>query len=106
MNTLVLEAEPAAAAVQVTEEWLTLDLVDGRTLRVPLAWYPRLVHATPQERDHWRLLGGGYAIEWPDLDEHIGVEGLLAGRRSGESTPSLQRWLEARKGLPQAQGDD
>jgi hypothetical protein len=71
-------------------------LADGRPLLVPLAWYPRLAHATADERRHWQLLGDGYAIEWPDLDEHIGVEGLLAGRRSGESERSLQRWLEAR----------
>ena len=61
-----------------------------------LSWYPRLAHATAAEREHWRLLGGGYAVEWPDLDEHIGVEGLLAGRRSGESRASLDRWLQNR----------
>ena len=105
MNTLVLEAEPTAAAVQVTDEWLTVDLVDGRTLRVPLHWYPRLVHATAAERDHWRLLGGGYAMEWPDLDEYIGVEGLLAGRRSGESGTSLERWLQTRQGASHVQSN-
>lgn len=52
---------------------------------------------SPEERQNWRLLGGGYAIEWPDLDEHIGVEGLLAGRRSGESQESLRRWLVSRR---------
>jgi hypothetical protein len=97
MNTLVLEAEPIAEAIQVTDEWLTVDLLDGRALRIPLSWYPRLVHATPKERAHWRLLGDGYAIEWPELDEHIGIEGLLAGRRSGENERSLQRWLQSRR---------
>ena len=96
MNTLVLEAEPAAVSIQVTDQWLTVDLMDGRTLRVPLYWYPRLVHATDVERSRWRLLGDGYAIEWPDLDEHIGVEGLLAGKRSGESEQSFKRWLLSR----------
>ena len=98
MNTLVLEAEPSAVDIHVTDEWLTVDLMDGRTLRVPLDWYPRLVHATPSEREHWWLLGDGYAIEWPDLDEHIGVEGLLAGRRSGESAHSFEQWLQSRTG--------
>ena len=96
MTTLVLETEPIAMHVTVTEGKLIVDLADGRSLGVPLAWYPRLVHGTPTERQHWQLLGEGYAIEWPDLDEHIGVEGLLAGRRSGESPQSFKRWLTAR----------
>jgi hypothetical protein len=75
---------------------LVIELPDGRCLSVPLAWYPRLQHATDVERMNWQLLGDGYAIEWPDLDEHIGVEGLLAGRRSGESAASLNRWLATR----------
>ena len=96
MRTLILASEPAVAHVAVDDGQLTLHLVDGRTLSVPLDWYPRLLHATPAEREHWRLLGDGYAVEWPDLDEHIGVEGLLAGRRSGERTASLRQWLAAR----------
>jgi hypothetical protein len=96
MTTLVLETEPAAIHVTITEDKLTVDLADGRSLVVPLAWYPRLVHGSPTERQHWQLLGDGYAIEWLDLDEHIGVEGLLAGRRSGESPQSLAQWLAAR----------
>jgi hypothetical protein len=98
MTTLVLESEPEVCRVVVTDEQLVVGLVDGRTLSVPLAWYPRLLHATVAERQNVRLLGDGYAMEWPDLDEHIGVEGLLAGRRSGESAASLQRWLTSRKG--------
>jgi hypothetical protein len=97
MSTLTLENDPLATAVVVTEEDLTLDLADGRRIVVPLAWYPRLLDATAAERNHWRLLGDGYAVEWPDLDEHIGVEGLLAGRLSGESRQSLERWLAARR---------
>lgn len=96
MNTLVLEKEPLAASIEVTNDALTVHLTDGRTLTVPLYWYPRLNHASVEERNHWQLLGDGYAIEWPDLDEHIGVEGLLAGRRSGESELSFQRWMAAR----------
>lgn len=96
MSTLVLEIEPIVTEVTVTEDDLTLDLSDGRRLIVPLAWYPRLLHATNEERQNWVLLGDGYAIEWPDLDEHIGIEGLLAGRSSGESLQSLNRWLASR----------
>ncbi|MGE5444703.1 MAG: DUF2442 domain-containing protein [Ignavibacteriales bacterium] len=96
MNTLVLETEPMAVAVTVTDEKLTVDLADGRSIVVPLEWYPRLLYGSPEERQNWHLLGDGYAIEWPDLDEHIGIEGLLAGRRSGESKKSLERWLANR----------
>ena len=80
MITLVLETESIAMHVTVTEDKLIVDLTDGRSLGVPLAWYPRLVHGTPAERQHWQLLGEGYALEWPDLDEHIGVEGLFLCR--------------------------
>jgi hypothetical protein len=97
MSTLVLETEPLAKSVAVTDEELTVELADGRRIIVPLAWYPRLLNATPAERQNWQLLGDGYAIEWPDLDEHVGIEGLLAGRMSGESRQSLERWLETRR---------
>ena len=93
MTTLVLETEPLVIKVTVTDEKIIVDLVDGRSLSVPLAWYPRLLHGSPEERDNWQLLGEGYAIEWVDLDEHIGVEGLLAGRRSSESQRSFESWL-------------
>jgi hypothetical protein len=96
MTTLVLEQEPVAVKVNLTAKHLVVDLADGRTLSIPLEWYPRLLHGRPSERQNWQILGDGYAIEWPDLDEHIGVEGLLAGRRSGESQNSLNRWLESR----------
>ena len=97
MSTLVLETDPLAKAVVVTDEDLTVELADGRRIMVPLAWYPRLLNASPAERQNWRLLGDGYAMEWPDLDEHIGVEGILAGRLSGESRQSLERWLASRR---------
>lgn len=77
---------------------LIIDLPDGYTLAIPLDWYPRLQYATAEERQNWELLGDGYAIHWPELDEHMGVEGLLAGRRSGESEKSFLRWLVARGG--------
>ena len=96
MTTLVLEREPVAAKVTVRGDKLLVDLADGRSLSVPLGWYPRLQHGSRAERRNCRVLGDGYAIEWPDLDEHIGVEGLLAGRASGESKKSLSRWLASR----------
>ena len=96
MPTLLLDAEPVAVGVAISGDSLSVELRDGRTIVVPLDWYPRLQHATERERGTWTLLAGGYAIEWPALDEHIGVEGLLAGRRSGESTESLARWLADR----------
>lgn len=96
MNTLTLEEEPIAVDLAITCETLKVSLADGRSLSVPLEWYPRLAKATATERANWHLLGGGYAMEWPDLDEHIGVVGLLAGRRSGESEISLSQWLTSR----------
>lgn len=88
---------PEARDVAVTEGTLTAKLSDGRAISVPLAWYPRLVHATEEERANWRLIGRGKGIHWPDLDEDVSVEGLLAGGPSGESQESLKRWLEAKK---------
>jgi hypothetical protein len=97
VSTLLLEIEPSARAVTVTDDDLVVDLVDGRRISVPLAWYPRLLNATAAERQNCLLLGDGYAIEWPDLDEHIGIEGLLAGRAGGESRQSLEHWLASRR---------
>lgn len=86
-------------AVTVTNDALVVDLADGRTLSVPLAWYPRLLHATPAERAQWRWIGAGQGIHWPALDEDVSIEALLLGRTSGESQASLQRWL-ARRNTP------
>ena len=96
MSTLVLEQDPVAVNVEVTSDKLIVDLADGRSLVVPLSWYPRLLHGAETERRNWQLLGEGYAIEWPDLDEHIGVDGLVAGRRSGECDESFRCWLASR----------
>ncbi len=85
-----------AQNVAVTEDELIVTLSDGRTISVPLAWYPRLWHGTTAERNNWRLIGKGEGIHWEDLDEDISVEGLLLGRPSSESQRSLQTWLEAR----------
>ena len=88
---------PEAEEVTVTEDTLTAELSDGRTISVPLDWFPRLVHSTMEERENWRFIGKGQGIHWPELDEDISVEGLLAGRPSGESQNSLKRWLDARR---------
>ena len=85
-----------AEHISIDEESLMIDLVDGRSISVPLEWYPRLLHGTPQERNKWRLIGRGEGIHWPDLDEDISVENVWAGRSSGESQRSLKLWLEAR----------
>jgi len=84
--------------VHVTAEVLRVELADGRTISVPLSWFPRLVDATDEERDHWRLIGRGDGIHWPDMDEDISVANLLTGKPSGESQRSLKRWLEQRRG--------
>ena len=84
----------------VTEDTLTVDLNDGRTLSVPLAWFPRLLHGTPEERRNWRLIGKGHGIHWEDLDEDISVEALLIGKSSGESQASFKKWLEGRASQP------
>jgi hypothetical protein len=83
--------------VSISDEALTVDLTDGRTISVPLAWYPRLLYGAPSERKRWELIGDGEGIHWPELDEDLSVEGLLLGRPSAESQQSLQRWLEKRK---------
>ena len=83
-----------AVDVKVTDDELTVQLEDGRTLAVPLVWYPRLLHGTKRERARWRFIGRGVGIHWASLDEDISVDGLLAGRGSGESQESLKRWLE------------
>ena|SRR5437867_586239 len=100
MNTSVSPievGEARARGVRITEDSLVVDLVDGRTITVPLTWYPRLARGRDTERAQWRFIGEGEGIHWPDLDEDISVEGLLAGRRSGETQASLKRWLEGRQ---------
>jgi len=92
----VLEVEPEAVRVETDEGSLVVYLADGRTISAPLAWYPRLAHATPEERADVVITGHGYGLHWPRLDEDLHVEGLLAGRRSGESEASFARWLHTR----------
>jgi hypothetical protein len=87
---------PNAERVSVSEDSLSVELSDGRSVSVPLAWFPRLLHGTPAERDEWRLIGKGEGIHWEALDEDISIESLVAGRRSGESQESLKKWLKSR----------
>jgi uncharacterized protein DUF2442 len=98
MTSSVVETqETRAQSVKVNGEALTVDLADGRTIIVPLVWFPRLWHGTPRERSHFEIFGEGRYIHWPDLDEDLTVTGLLAGRQSGESLESLAVWLDSRK---------
>ncbi len=83
--------------VAITEDTLAVDLEDGRSIAVPIGWYPRLAHGTPEERARYEIAGAGYGIHWPDLDEDVGVEGMLLGKKSTESPESLTRWLATRK---------
>jgi Protein of unknown function (DUF2442) len=97
MPTSAIEIHvPNAESVTVTEDALTVALSDGRTLSVPLAWFPRLLHATPAERANWRFIGKGHSMHWEDIDEDISIENLLAGKPSGESQTSLKKWLQSR----------
>jgi hypothetical protein len=88
---------PGATSAVVTDDALIVELSDGRSVSAPLAWYPRLLHATAEERLKWRLVAQGEGIRWPDIDEDISVASLIAGRPSSESAASLQRWLAGRK---------
>jgi hypothetical protein len=97
MSTSRVE-QPAVVAVRIADDALAVDLADGRSVTVPLGWYPRLAHATARERRNWRLIGSGEGVHWPDLDEDISVEGVLAGRPSAESQGSFQKWLASRGG--------
>ncbi|MBC7965538.1 MAG: DUF2442 domain-containing protein [Fuerstia sp.] len=97
MSSLAVENQaPLATQVKITRATLSVEIADGRTISAPLAWYPRLSHATPDERNSWRLIGGGRGIHWPALDEDISVANLLAGQPSAESQASFKKWLAGR----------
>ncbi len=85
MHSLATETDVRAMHVAVEEARLVVDLMDGRTIAVPLAWYPRLANATPEQRSHWELAGGGYGIHWTDIDEDLSTEGLLRGARAPQA---------------------
>jgi hypothetical protein len=97
LNSSTVETREAlATGVNVTEDTLSVELADGRTIAAPLAWYPRLAHGTAEERASWRLIGGGRGIHWAAIDEDISIANLLAGQPSMESQSSFKRWLKAR----------
>ncbi|MGI9174004.1 MAG: DUF2442 domain-containing protein [Rhodothermales bacterium] len=104
METLVV-AVSTISDIQITDRKLTFCLEDGREVSVPLAWYPRLEYATPEERSVFEIWPSGQSCHWPLLDEHIGVDGLLAGKRSGESQASLERWQARLEKRRQAERD-
>jgi hypothetical protein len=98
MSTSAIEIQEARAQnVRIDEGNLIVDLIDGRTVSVPLAWYPRLWYGNQRERANFEIIGDGNYIHWPELDEDLTVLGILAGHRSGESPESLKKWL-AEKG--------
>lgn len=96
-SAAVTLALPRVVNVTATDDTLSVDLEDGRTISVPIGWYPRLAHGTPAQRANFEISGAGYGIHWPDLDEDIGIEGLLFGKKSAESPASFERWFQRRK---------
>jgi hypothetical protein len=97
MSSSAVDFQAALARrVEVSDDTLSVELADGRTIAVPLAWYPRLAHATSEERKSWRLIAGGQGIHWPAVDEDISVANLLIGQPSNESQSSFKKWLAAR----------
>jgi hypothetical protein len=99
MRTSTAARVPSAVGARILNEAVVVELRDGRTVTAPLTWYPRLLHGSPRERCNWRLIGGGVGIHWPDLDEDVSVDSILAGRPSAESQVSLKKWLASRKAL-------
>ncbi len=96
MTSATIFEVPRAITVVVTDDTLSVDLEDGRTISVPIGWYPRLAYGTRKERNNFELSGAGRGIHWPDLDEDIGIEGLLLGKKSTESPDSFAQWLAKR----------
>ena len=108
MTTLTSTKIPHATEVVVSEDTITVTLMDGRTVSVPICWYPRLSHASPDHRGIWEFVGGGHGIHWPELDEDISVENLLLGEPSGEAAKSFERWKKwyrEKSTEPEAEGD-
>jgi hypothetical protein len=96
MGILALQADERVAGVEITDDTLSVSLMDGRTISVPLAWYPRLLGATGKQRKNWQIAGGGYGIHWPDIDEDLSTEGLLRGAPA----PGRRPQKPSRKGRP------
>jgi hypothetical protein len=96
MSSSTADQIVTAANVHIDDDLLTVELSDGRTISVPISWYPRLSHGTLSERNNWRLIATGRGIHWSELDEDISIENLLNGKHSGESQASFKKWLESR----------
>lgn len=96
-STIDLIDLPVIQTIEITDDSLAVDLSDGRTITVPLAWYPRLLHGSLKERQTWRLISNGSGIHWPQLDEDISLKNIILGQPSGESQTSFQRWLIQRQ---------
>ena len=97
LSVVVTLSLPRITGVSVTDDTLSVDLEDGRTIAVPIGWYPRLTHGTLVERTNVQIAGAGFGLHWPDLDEDVGIEGILLGKRSNESSRSFEKWLASRK---------
>lgn len=95
-SAVTTPALPRIVDVTITDDTLSADLEDGRTISVPIGWYPRLAHATPEERASFQISGAGHGVHWPKLDEDLGVDGLLLGKKSNESAASFKQWLDSR----------
>ncbi len=95
-SSTVDTSSSTAVQILITEDQLVCELADGRNISVPIAWYPRLLHGSVEERSRFQLTAGGRGIHWPDLDEDISVENLLTGKPSDESQTSFKKWLEQR----------
>lgn len=91
MSTSDIRPGEQVKHVRCTRDTLSVDLLDGRTIAVPLAWYPRLLNATPRQRANWKVCGGGYGIHWPDIDEDLSTEGLLRGAPAPRATAAAKR---------------
>jgi hypothetical protein len=97
MSTSILNQQYShIIEVRISDDTVAVDLADGRTISVPIAWYPRLLHGMPEERNNYRILGGGDGIHWPELDEDVSLENIILGQPSGESQSSFARWLAGR----------
>jgi hypothetical protein len=96
LSAVMTPAPPRVVNIVVTDDTLQVDLEDGRTIAVPIGWFPRLAHGSPEEKANFEISGAGRGIHWPDLDEDIGIEGLLMGKASTESPASFKRWLDQR----------
>ena len=86
MHSLIADTDLRVMDVSIDDDRLVVELMDGRLIGVPLAWYPRLANATPEQRNHWEVAGAGYGIHWPDIDEDLSTEGLLLGRKAPRAT--------------------